>query len=107
MFKISTVDTQRERRLVVEGTLVSPWVDELRKSWDLAAGTSLENRQMTIDLTNVTKIDNEGEAAILEMMEDGAKFCCSGVLNKHVLKQLAGECHARLRDCSDQRRSKQ
>jgi hypothetical protein len=97
MFKISTVDTTRERRLVVEGTLVNPWVDELRKTWN-AGASSLKGRHTVIDLTNATMIDREGEAAIFELMQGGAKFCCGDVLTKHVLKQLAHKCHTGLRD---------
>jgi len=33
MFKISIVDTRSQRKLVVEGKLREPWVDELRTSW--------------------------------------------------------------------------
>ena len=97
MFRISTVDTNRERRLVVEGTLVFPWVEELRRTWG-DAGDTLEGRNLVIDLTNATMIDREGEAAIFELMQEGAKFRCSGVLTKHVLKQLAHKCHAGERD---------
>jgi hypothetical protein len=95
MFRISTIDTQRERRLVVEGTLVQPWVAELRRIWG-DAGASLAGRKLVIDLSNATTIDAEGEAAIFDLMKQGAKFCCSDVLTKHVLKQLADKCHTRL-----------
>ena len=95
MFRISTVDTKRERRLVVEGTLVQPWVPELRRSWG-DAGESLDGRQLVIDLTNATFIDADGEAAIFDLMKEGAKFCCSDVFTKHVLKQLAHKCNTRL-----------
>lgn len=95
MFRISIIDTPQERRLVIEGTLVDPWVTELRKSWG-DAGRSLEGRKLVIDLTNATLIDPSGEAAIFELMRNGAKFCCSGVLTKHVLKQLAHRCNTRL-----------
>lgn len=105
MFKISTVDTPHERRLVVEGTLVNPWVAELRRSWS-AAGGSLERRKLVIDLTDATKIDSEGEAAILELIQDGAKFCCSGVLTKHVLKQLAHKCHTGLHNVLNHQRTR-
>lgn len=105
MFKISTVDTTQERRLVVEGTLVNPWVAELRKTWG-AAGQSLEDRNLVIDLTNATMIDREGEAAIFELMQDGAKFCCSGVLTKHVLKQLAHKCHTGLSNVLHRQRAR-
>ena len=105
MFKISTFDTPEERRLVVEGTLIRPWVTELRKTW-CEAGDSLDGRRMVIDLTNATIIDSEGEAAILELMQEGAKFSCSGVLTKHVLKQLAHKCHRRLHGVLEHRPQK-
>lgn len=95
MLRISTFDTAHERRLVVEGTLVNPWVAELRRTTG-AAGSSLEGRSLVIDLTNATTIDREGEAAIFELMQDGAKFRCSGVHTKHVLKKLADKCHTGL-----------
>lgn len=105
MFKISTVDTNRERRLVVEGTLINPWVAELRRTWG-AAGSSLEGRSLVIDLTNATMIDREGEAAIFELMQDGAKFCCSDVLTKHVLKQLAHKCRTGLSNVLHRQRAR-
>lgn len=97
MFRISTIDTPRERRLVVEGTLVQPWVVELRRTWN-EAGNSLDGRRVVIDLTNVTTIGAEGKAAIFDLMKEGAKFCCTDVLTKHVLKQLAHRCHTRLHE---------
>jgi len=97
MFKLSTIDTQRERRLVVEGTLVKPWVDELRKTWS-NAGHALEGRSLVIDLTNATVISHEGENAIFDLMKEGAKFSCGGVLTRHVLKELARRCHTTLND---------
>jgi hypothetical protein len=103
MFRISTIDTQRERRLVVEGTLVSPWVAELRTTWS-SAGNSLEGRTLVIDLRNATTIDREGEDAILELMQEGAKFYCSGVLTKHVLKQAAHRCHTSLGNVLNRKR---
>lgn len=104
MFKISTVNTPKERRLIVEGTLVKPWVAELRRTWSEA---SLESRNLVIDLTNATTIDSEGEEAIFDLMQDGAKFCCSGVLNKHVLKQLAQKCHSLPNSAAKRTRSEQ
>lgn len=106
MFKISTIDSVRERRLVVEGTLVQPWVGELRRTWN-DAGQSLEGRKLVIDLTNATLIDPEGEAAIFELMREGAKFNCSGVLTRHVLKQAAHKCRMRLQKVLNRADSKE
>lgn len=88
MLKISTVDTNSERRLIVEGKLISPWVGELRKSWSVAAA-DLNGRKLVVDLTNATVIGQEGKDALFELMQEGAKFCCCGVLTKHMLKELA------------------
>lgn len=102
MFRISTIDTQRERRLVVEGTLVRPWVEELRKTW-IDAGSSPAAQKVVIDLTNVTVISREGKDAIFDLMKEGAKFSCGGVLTRHLLKELAHKCHARLADVLNER----
>lgn len=105
MFKISTIETLEERSLVVEGTLTKPWVPELRRVWN-EAGDSLNGRRMVIDLTNATVIDSAGEAAIFELMQEGAKFRCSGVLTKHVLQQLAQKCRTTLNCVLERARSK-
>ena len=97
MFRISTIDTQGERRLIIEGTLVRPWVEELRKSWS-DAGKALDGRSLVIDLTNATVISREGENAIFELMQGGAKFSCGGVLTRYLLKELALRCHTTLND---------
>jgi hypothetical protein len=97
MFKISIIDTPRERTLVVEGTLIAPWNTELQRIWR-NAGQELERRKLAIDLTNVTVISQEGENTLFELMRDGAKFSCGGVLIKHVLRQLARRCHKTVRD---------
>jgi anti-anti-sigma regulatory factor len=88
MFKISIADTRSQRRVVVEGMLVGPWVAELRKSWSNAS-QELGGRKLVIDLSSLTVISREGEGAIFDLMKKGAKFSCAGVFVRHVLKQLA------------------
>jgi len=97
MLKISTVNRRAERRLVVEGKLVQPWVGELRTTW-LSAGEDLQGRKLVIDLSNATVISQEGEEALLELMKEGAEFSCCGVLTKYVIRKLAHSCRARCRD---------
>jgi hypothetical protein len=87
VFKISIVDTRSRRTLVVEGTLVGPWIAELGKTWRNAS-QGLDRRKLVVDLRNLTVISRDGEAAIFDLMKEGAKFSCGGVLTKHVLKQL-------------------
>jgi hypothetical protein len=91
MFKISTVDTNGHRTLVLEGTLVRPWTGEVETAWK-SAREQLQGRKLVIDMKNVTLINRDGEETLLRLMEDGAKFSCKDVLTKHVLKQLARRC---------------
>jgi hypothetical protein len=96
MLKISTIDTKSERRLLVEGKLVEAWVAELKRTW-MDAGEGLEGRKLIIDLHNATVISREGECALFELMREGAKFSCGGVLTRHLVKRLADRCQARVR----------
>jgi len=87
MFRISIDDTPSRRTLIVEGTLVGPWVAELGRTWRKAS-QELDRRKLVIDL-NLTTISREGEDAIFDLMKKGAKFTCGGILTSHMVKQLA------------------
>jgi len=88
MFKISVVDSPGQRKLVLEGKLISPWTAEVEQAWRNAA-ENLQGRKLVVDLNNITLISSDGERTLSQLMRDGAKFCCAGVLTRHVLKQLA------------------
>ena len=91
MLRISTVDTRLQRRLILEGKLVEPWLGELREVCRNAKQT-LAGRKLVIDLTDVTVISCEAERTLSDLMQQGAKFTCAGILVKHVLKRLARKC---------------
>jgi hypothetical protein len=92
MLRISTIDTRFKRKLILEGKLVEPWLSELRDVCRKANET-LDGRKLVIDLTDVTVIGCEAETTLSELMQQGAKFSCGGVLVKHLLKQLSRRCH--------------
>jgi hypothetical protein len=91
MFKISIVEERGRRRLMLEGRLVRPWTAEVESAWK-TAGEDLQGRKLVVDLTNVTHIGADGESTLFQLMRDGAKFSCRGVLTKHVLRELARRC---------------
>jgi len=74
--------------MVVEGTLVGPWVPELCAAWKTAC-QERGRRKLVVDLRNLTSVSIEGQDAIFDLIKEGAKFSCGNVLTKHVLKQLA------------------
>lgn len=87
MLKISVVNSRSQRRLVLEGRLIAPWVAELRTTWE-GVKSELDGRELVIDIENVTVMSQEGENALLQLINEGAKFRCRGVLTKHLLQQL-------------------
>jgi len=87
MLKISLIDSATQRRLVVEGKLLAPWVAELRSACEKARA-DLRGRELVIEMKHITTISQEGENVILELMNGGIKFRCHGVFTKRVVKQL-------------------
>lgn len=69
VLKISAVESRIERRLILEGKLFAPWVTELRTACEKARA-DLQNRQLVNDLKNVTVVSQEGENALLELMNE-------------------------------------
>jgi hypothetical protein len=97
MFKISITETLCKRTLLVEGKLIPPWTAELQRVWR-DANKDLNGRRLRIDVSDVTTINPEGEDTLFDLMKEGAKFTCGGVLTKHVLKRLARRSHCKFRD---------
>jgi len=87
MLKISVVESRSERRLILEGKFLAAWVNELRIACEKARA-DLQNRELVIDLKNLTATSREGENVLLELINERVKFPC-GVFTKHVLIQLA------------------
>lgn len=87
MLKITVVEEQRRRRVVVEGKLIAPWAAELTSAYQTAR-TDLQDRELIVDLRSLTAISPEGEAVLLHLMREKAKFRC-GVYMKEVMRQLA------------------
>ena len=97
MLKITAIDDNNHRTLVLEGQLIDPWVSELEKSWS-EARMSIRAGSIVVDLKDVTVISQHGENVLYRMMADGVEFnCCRGVLTKHVLQQLKERCRAQSR----------
>ncbi len=87
MLKISVVDTDQQRQLILEGALISPWAAELREVCE-AARADLHGRKLFIQLQDLTAISQEGENVLVQLLNDGATLQCCGVFTKHVVNEL-------------------
>jgi hypothetical protein len=87
MLKISIVENRARRRLVLEGKLIAPWAAELRPACEKAKA-DLGDRELVVEVKNLTAINQAGENVLLELMREGVKFRGCGVFTKHLLKEL-------------------
>jgi anti-anti-sigma regulatory factor len=98
MLKITVVEDPRRRRVIVEGKLIAPWAAELTSAYQTAR-TDLQDRELIVDLRNLTAIGPAGEGVLLQLMRDKVKLLC-GVYMKEVLKQLGLKTRDSLRDAT-------
>ncbi len=87
MLKITIMETATERRWIVQGSLVGPWVSELRTTWK-RAHRSHDKRACIIDLNDVMFIDKSGERLLRAISKKGAQLIAGGMYVKHVVEQL-------------------
>ncbi len=88
MLKISIIENDRKRQLVLEGKLIAPWTNELKNIGQEAA-LDRDHRELVIDLRSVTAISADGEGVLLALMDQGARFRVSGVFMRQVVNQLS------------------
>jgi anti-anti-sigma regulatory factor len=91
VLKITTIRTGGQRKLILEGQLIEPWVTEFRKAWQ-EAYQSPTVQKLVIDLGDVTVISSQAETLLLEIRRTGAQFACAGILNKHLVRQIDRKC---------------
>ena len=97
MLRISKIDSDNRCRFIVEGKLITPWIAELKNACD-AARMGLDGCEVVIEVRNLTAISQEAENLLLDLMNQGVKFRCSGVFTKHVFRQLARRLQTEVRE---------
>lgn len=88
MLKISITENETKRLLILEGKLVTPWTDEVRRVCGNRA-IDLDHRELVIDVRGLTVIGTDGEDLLLALIVQGAKFRGKDVYTNEILKRLA------------------
>ncbi len=86
MLKIITVDSLSQRRLVVRGKLVEPWVGQFQRLWEEGL-ESHDGRDFVVDLRDVTAINQHAENILTDMIARGVQLI-SGAITKQLIEQL-------------------
>ena len=90
MLRITINDQPPTTSFVLEGKLVGPWVQELKKCWESALAADLA-RAMLVDLAAVTFIDSDGRALLARMRRRGVRLLSHGVLIDAIVAQIEAE----------------
>lgn len=90
MLRITIHNETPTTRLVVEGSLAGPWVEELAKSWlDVKAGHC--RGPISLDLSGVGFIDDEGRRLLKRVFCEGAELQATGVMTKGIIEEIVAE----------------
>ncbi|PYV87203.1 MAG: hypothetical protein DMG90_18865 [Acidobacteria bacterium] len=83
MLRISIIEDSAESvRLALEGSLVGPWVDEVRKQSETALADS---KAVTLDLEKVRFVDASGTALLRELASRKVQqMNCSAFLSQQL-----------------------
>ncbi|MFZ0961876.1 MAG: hypothetical protein WAO35_13315 [Terriglobia bacterium] len=87
MLRITIVKNTTATTLRVEGRLTGPWVDELERAWR-AATADAADRHVSVDLTDVTFVGEEGKKLLEAMYGEGAKLIASGCANRRLVAEI-------------------
>ncbi len=89
MLRITLQESETAIRIVLEGRVAAPWVQELERAW-MNAAPRLGSRKVSIDLSNVTYTDAAGKQALGKIFSQSGAELAASSLETH---DIAGEIH--------------
>lgn len=90
MLRATVTETPSQQSWVLQGRLCKRWAAELKEKWESTRSTR-RGKTCSVDVEDVTYVDAEGEATLLEMLHEGAKLRASRVYMKGVLESLKSQ----------------
>jgi outer membrane protein TolC len=101
MLKITVHDGPEALTFVVEGKLVGAWARELEQSWQIAASIR-GGKMLSVDLSEVLFIDEEGKRVLCKLFKEGASFRSAGPMTDSIVAEITGKPGGRLRNILSQ-----
>lgn len=90
MLKITLHDSAKTFRLELEGKLAGPWVREVELCWQTAE-SSIQDKDLIIDMREVTFVDASGEALLKDLHKAGAQFVAKTPLIRELIFDITGK----------------
>lgn len=90
MLKITIHDSPESLTLQVEGKLIGDWAKELEQAWKTSSSTR-NRKTITVDLTGILFIDEEGKRVLTNLFREGASFRTSGTMTTSIVAEITGK----------------
>ena len=88
MLRITFQESGNVVRMVLEGRVAGPWVEELDRVW-VEAAPRIESKKLSIDLTNVTYADAAGKRVLRNIFsQSGAKLVASSLGLQDLVQEI-------------------
>jgi len=85
MLKITVHVRENMTKLILEGRLGGPWVNELERC---SRAAHRDAHELFVDLTDVRFIDQEGEALLIRLWRHGVTVHSSAGLSKSIIEDI-------------------
>lgn len=86
MLRITIHNEAAATRLIVEGKLAGPCVEELKKCWQAVLAT--EARSIQVHLTDVFFVDDLGRELLAAMHRQGVNLVANGLMTQAIVKEI-------------------
>jgi len=90
MLKITTHVSDDASRITLEGRLAGPWIGELERCWR-ESEQSAAGRQLIVDLTGVTFVEQQGKALLSRMCQSGAELLATGCCMRSIVEDARNQ----------------
>ncbi|HMD83313.1 MAG TPA: hypothetical protein VKO18_01280 [Terriglobia bacterium] len=87
MLRITIDKNARATTLRLAGRLTGPWVYELERTWHAVTSDPTDGR-VSVDLTDVTFVGEEGKKLLEAMYGEGAKLKASGCATRRLVEEI-------------------
>ena len=88
MLRITLHESEDPIRMVLEGRVAGPWVEELDRVW-VETAPHIESKKLSIDLTNVTYADAAGKRVLRKIFShSGAELVATSLGIRDLVKEV-------------------
>jgi anti-anti-sigma regulatory factor len=87
MLRITIHDAQRGKTIQLEGKIVGPWVEELRRVW-CSLAPSFDSKELLLDLRGVAFIDAQGRQLLRQIFQrTSTRFVADSPLTQYFAEE--------------------